>query len=382
VFVQLTILFLAGLAGPLLSWLGMGVVPVVIGELLAGIALGNTGAGVIDPSVQPLPAFSAIGFAMLMLTAGTRVDIGSREIRRGLVYGLVTFAVVAAAAVPMGLLVDRSLGIGKPALLAVLIAGSSAAIVFPVIEEQQLHGRGIAALISWIALADFVTVVLMPLTLAGGANLGLALGGDAAVVAATVLVLALARPLRARRATRDLQQESRERGWGLQLRVSVLLLLGLSAIAQRTGASTLLAGFAAGIVIAELGEPRRLALQLIGLANGFFVPLFFVLLGAQLNLRALAEQPSLILLAVALAAAALASHIAAAAVSRQKPPLASGLTASAQLGLPAAAASLGLSTHLLSGAAAAALVTAGCLTLAPAAIGARMLARTGEPAKN
>ncbi|HKR98330.1 MAG TPA: cation:proton antiporter, partial [Candidatus Dormibacteraeota bacterium] len=152
-FTQLTILFLAGLAGPLLSWIGVGLVPVVIGELLAGIALGNTGAGVIDPVVQPLPAFSAIGFAMLMLTAGTHIDIRSPAIRRGLVRGLISLAVVAVAAAPLGLLIDTVLGVGHPALLAVLIAGSSAAIVFPVLEEQQISGDAVAALIAWIAVA-------------------------------------------------------------------------------------------------------------------------------------------------------------------------------------------------------------------------------------
>jgi hypothetical protein len=54
-----------------------------------------------------------------------------------------------------------------------------------------------------------------------------------------------------------------------------------------------------------------------------------------------------------------------------------GLAASAQLGLPAAAASLGLATHLLAPADAAALVAAGCLTLIPATLGSLLLARGG-----
>jgi hypothetical protein len=43
--------------------------------------------------------------------------------------------------------------------------------------------------------------------------------------------------------------------------------------------------------------------------------------------------------------------------------------------MPAAAASLGLSAHLLGPADAAALVAAGCLTLVPATAGALLLAR-------
>ena len=376
-FVQLTILVLAGLAGPALAAGRGGLVPVVLGELAAGIVLGHTGFDVIHPAVQPLPAFSAIGFAMLMLTAGTHVDIGSPAIRRGFVRGLATFAVVAVLAVPAGLLIDRGIGVGHASLLAVLIAGSSAAIAFPIIEERGLSGDNIAFLIAWVAIADSVTVVIMPLTLAGSGNIGLALGGDAAIVAAGAMVLLGVRRVRRTAGVQQLRTESLKRSWALQLRTSLVLLLALSAIAERTGASTLVAGFVAGMVLVRLGEPDRLALQLTGVGNGFFVPIFFVLLGAELDLRARVTSPSRIVLALALAAAAVVTHVVAARVAGHARYLATGMAASAQLGLPAAAASLGLSTHLLTPADGAALVAAGCLTLAPATIGALLLARGG-----
>src|SRR6202049_5136616 len=127
-FALLTVLMLSGLAGPLLAFGARGLVPVVIVELTAGFVLGRTGFGIIDPGAQPLPAFMALGFAMLMLTAGTHVDIGSPSIRQGFRRGLVAFAVVAITAIPLALGIDPALGIGRPTLLAVLIAGSSAEI--------------------------------------------------------------------------------------------------------------------------------------------------------------------------------------------------------------------------------------------------------------
>src|SRR5579872_4107965 len=194
-FAQLTILVLAGSIGPLLAYGRRGLVPVVIGELLAGFVLGRTGFGVIDSAAQPLPVLSGIGFAMLMFTAGTHVDIGSPAIRQGFVRGVLGLAVVAVTAIPIGLLLDHSLGVGHPALIAVIITGSSAAIAFPIIEERKLSGPNVAFLIAWVALADSVTVVIMPLTLASGSPLE-ALGGDAAIVAAGVLVLVAGERLR------------------------------------------------------------------------------------------------------------------------------------------------------------------------------------------
>jgi Kef-type K+ transport system membrane component KefB len=163
------------------------------------------------------------------------------------------------------------------------------------------------------------------------------------------------------------------------VRISLVLLLGLSAIAQETGASTLVAGFMAGMVLVRLHESDRLTVQFTGVANGFFVPLFFVLLGAELNLRALLTSPSRILLALGLAVGAVITHLIAARIAGHEKYIATGMAASAQLGMPAAAASLGLSAGLLSPAEAAALVAGGVLTLIPATIGSLMLARGATP---
>ena len=378
-FAQLTALVLAGLAGPLLAFGRRGLIPVVIGELIAGSVLGHTGFGVINSASQPLPVLSAIGFAMLMLGAGTHVDIASPVIRQGFARGVLAFAIVAVTAVPIGVLLDHALAVGHPALIAVIVAGSSAAIAFPILEERNLTGPNVAFLIAWVALADSVTVVIMPLTLAKSGNPLEAIGGDAAIIAAAGLVLLVARRSRRQRFVREMRDESLQRGWAWQVRISLVLLLGLSAIAQETGASTLVAGFVAGMVLVRLHESDRLVVQFSGVANGFFVPLFFVLLGAELNLRALLTSPSRILLAIGLALAAVITHVIAARVAGHEKFLATGLAASAQLGMPAAAASLGLSSGLLGPAEAAALVAGGCLTLIPATIGSLLLARGASP---
>jgi Kef-type K+ transport system membrane component KefB len=374
-FAQLTILMLAGLAGPLLAFGRRGLIPVVIGELIAGFVLGRTGFGVITSAAEPLPVLSAIGFAMLMFTAGTHVDVGSPAIRQGFARGVLALAVVAVTAVPIGLLLDHTLAVGHPALIAVIVTGSSAAIAFPIIEERKLAGPNVAFLIAWVALADSVTVVIMPLTLAKSGSPLEAIGGDAAIIVVGVLALLAASRLRSYGVLEQMRDESLQRGWAWQVRISLVLLLGLSAIAQETGASTLVAGFLAGMILVRLRESDRLALQFTGVANGFFVPLFFVLLGAELNLRALLTTPSRILLAIGLVCAAVITHVIAARVAGHERFLATGLAASAQLGMPAAAASLGLTSGLLTSADAAALVAGGCLTLIPATIGSLLLAR-------
>jgi Kef-type K+ transport system membrane component KefB len=206
--------------------------------------------------------------------------------------------------------------------------------------------------------------------------------GDALIIAAAALVIALGRRLFASSQFQQATQLSKQRHWALRLRLSVLMLLSLGAIAEQTGASLLVAGFAAGIALRQFGEPHRLSLELTGLATGFFVPVFFVLLGATLDLRGLIASPSAIALAIGMAVAATVVHLVASiAVGRQQ-RLPAGLLASAQLGLPAAAAALGLVTGMLPPPIAAALVAGGLLTLVPASAGAILLAGADPAQRN
>jgi Kef-type K+ transport system membrane component KefB len=371
----LILLVLAGLAGPLLSNWRRPLVPVVVGELLGGIVLGRTGIGLIDPSAGAMPAFYGLGFGLLMVTAGEHVDVVSPSFRASLSTAVRLLLVVTVAAVPIGVGIAAIVGSVPVTLVVILLVGSSAAVVMPILDEHGLRGSAIATVTSWIGIADGATVIAMPLALTGAGRLAQALAGDLAIVALAAALLWVTIRLERRPTARELVDRSRKRGWALQLRMSLLGLIVLAAIAEATGASLLVAGFATGIILARVAHSDRLALQLTGVANGLFVPAFFVLLGATLDMRALAGSPSALALALLMGLGSVAVHLIAALVAAPRERVALGLAASAQLGLPAAAAVLGLQTGALSPAFAAAFVAGGCLTILPATIGGDLLAR-------
>ena len=373
-FTDLAVITAIALLGPLLSGVRRLAIPAVIGELIGGALIGNTGIRLIDPSSGSFPAFYALGFAMLMLEAGSQVDIRSPALRRSLARGSVTFAVVVLLSLGAGLLISAALDFHHAELIFVLLAGSSAAVAYPIIEEERLTGAAVEYVMAWIAVADSVTSVVMPITLLGAGSIVAAVAGDAVIAAIGFAVVLLATRVVHRPWVVDVRRQSVVRGWGLEIRISVLMLLALSAIAARAGASALFAGFVAGMILTRFRITERLPVQMSGLAAGFFVPLFFVLLGARLDLRALFTDPHAVALAVILAVAATLIHVAGALVMGISPRRwIAGLAASAQLGLPAAAASLTLAGHLLSPANAAALVAGGCLTMIPATVGSRLL---------
>jgi Kef-type K+ transport system membrane component KefB len=374
-FATLLVIVLAGLAGPLIAAGPRPLVPAVVGEIVAGAILGRTGFGVIDPTTPANAFLYTLGFAMLMLVAGSQVQLQGPALASGARSAAVAFAIVAALSIPAGVAIGAVVAPSAPvALFPVLLAGSSAAVAFPILKERGVLGPQIALLIAWIPIADAVTVLIMPLTLIGASTIPTALAGDALIIVATGGALLLGRNIEKHPWALTLRDLSRTRGWALQLRIALLLLIVLSLVASQTGGSTLLAGFGAGLVLARLQEPERLEVQLSGLAEGFFVPAFFVLLGSELDFRALGADPRAVVLAIAMAAAAISIHVSAGRVAAPRSWSAYGLAASAQLGLPAAAASLGLATGSLAPSIAAAIVAAGCLTVLPASIGTRRLA--------
>ncbi len=96
--------------------------------------------------------------------------------------------------------------------------------------------------------------------------------------------------------------------------------------------------------ISAIGEPRRLARQLFGITEGFFGPLFFVWLGASLQVRDLGEHPGLILLGLGLGSARFSRTVSGRLFGQ---PVTLAVLSAAQLGVPVAAATLGTEQHLL-----------------------------------
>lgn len=343
----LALVLVLGLAGPALAALsgagGRAGIPVAVGEIAAGVAVGRTGLRLVDPGEPVLAFLASAGFSLIMLVAGSHVPLRDPALRVALRRGGALALFTAVLAVAAGYAVARSFGTGHAPLYAVLFASSSAALVMPVIDEAKLGAPPVLTTIVHVTLADTACIVLLPLAeqpeRAGKAALGVL-----AVLAAGALILVLMRAAAARGLLLRMRKLSRHRNFGLELRVQLITVFALAGLAQRVGVSVMLAGFAAGLALAAEGEPRRLARQLFAVTDGFLGPVFFVWLGASLDLRDLAAHPRMIVLAAALAAGALAVH-AAATLLRQPMPLA--VLAAAQLGVPVAAVTIGASAGLL-----------------------------------
>jgi Kef-type K+ transport system membrane component KefB len=378
-FATLVVIVLAGLGGPLLGIAAHRFVPVVIGEILAGILVGPEVLQGVSPSNATISLLAEVGFAMLMLTVGMHLPLRDRRLRASARDGALLAAIVGVLALPGGLLAAKVAGTGHALVYAVLLASGSAAVLLPALEEAGVAGAEVLTVMAQVTIADVITILSVPIVLQP-ARFGHAALGGVLVAAAVLVLLGAARLLEAHEWVRRVRRLSKQRRWALDLRLSLLVLFVLAWVAQKGGTSVLVAGFGAGLMVAVLGGPKRLSTQVRGVADGFFVPLYFVVLGARLDLGGLVRHPSMLALAGALAAVNVVIHVLAAALAHRGP--ATGLAASAQLGVPAAIASIGISQHVLSASVATAIVAAALVSLGVSTLGVERLVGRGVGARS
>ena len=340
-FALLALVCVVALAGPALALSRWFHLPVVIGELLVGIVLGATGLQALDPTADTFRFLAEVGFVLVMFTAGTHVPVRDPVLRHGAGRAAGQAGLVAVVALAAGLGIAAVFGTGHGLLYAVLLASSSAAVVLPALADTPLAAPPLTTMVSQIAFADTACIVLLPLAVdpsrAGRAGLG-----ALAVLGAAVLAWWVLDRFELSGWRRRVHRVSEDRGLAIELRSVLAIVFGLAALAGLFSLSGMLAGFAAGLAVSAVGQPRRVGKQVFALTEGLFSPIFFVWLGASLDLRELVVHP-------------------------------------AQLGVPVAAAALGAQRGLLQPGEPAALLLGALVTIAAAAVLAPRVAARAAP---
>ena len=242
------------------------------------------------------------------------------------------------------------------------MASSSAAIVLPIVDSLRADRRDVVDLLPQVAIADSLCIVLLPLVIdtdhvarAALGAVGRAHGGGRALPGSCAAVERSG----LRRRVHDV---SEDREFAVELRVSLAAMFAMAALAVAVHVSLMLAGFVSGLAVAAVGEPRRVAKQLFAVTEGFFGPLFFVWLGAALQLRDLVRPPVDGRARASASGSAPRSPTWRPSLLRQPAPYA--MLASAQLGVPVAAATIGGQLDLLEPGEGAALVLGALIALA------------------
>lgn len=320
-----TILLAARLGAALSARLGQ---PAVLGELAAGVLLGNLGlVGVhaLDPlrDLAAIDLLAQIGVLFLLFQVGLESDLGAmRAVGRSALL-VATLGVVAPIALGAAVsawwfpahdpLVHAFVG----ATLCATSVGITARVLADLGRAASVEGR----IILGAAVIDDVMglLVLAIVTgVIGAADAGRAFDavGVAAIVAKAVAFLAaavLAGRWLSRRAFGIAARLPGE-AEAVMLSVALAFCFGLAWLAGRMGLAPIVGAFAAGLVLEDVHtkdlrgrDPAARTLpHLLAPLSAFLVPVFFVLMGMRVELAAFAT-PGVLAFAGVLTLAAVAS---------------------------------------------------------------------------
>ena len=272
--------------------------PSVIGELFAGVVLGPSLLGWIEPS-EAIRLMAGIGIILLLFEVGLETDV-KRLVRTGL-----ASIVVALAGFILPFLFGFSLAYGVfqlPLLASLFIGGTltatSIGITVRVLSDlKRQHSKEGQVVLGAAVLDDVMGVVLLALlyeySIGGGINL--VNTGKVLIFVVAFFVLAPAAAKLMSVIIKRFDESSIIPG--LIPTTIVSLVLFFAWLAHAIGAPELLGGFAAGLALSRrfflpLGVAlhndeafaERIETQMKPIVQ-LFTPIFFVMVGLSLNLR-------------------------------------------------------------------------------------------------
>ena len=269
--------------------------PVILGYLLAGVAIGPFSPGLVA-DVRSVQVLADIGVAFLMFTLGA--EFSFRELRRLGRVATLGGALQILFTMGLGPLLAPALGLSfvQGVFLGALLALSSTVVALKVLmsrgELQALHGRVALGMLIAQDLAVVPMVVVLP-SLASGQEGLLAELAIAAVKAGAILVGAYA--IGVRLAPWALGHAAVTRTRELFLLGVVALALGTALVTQFAGLSLAFGAFLAGLVVAESEYRTQVVAEAMPLRD-LFASLFFVSVGMLINPATLASQAGLVAL--------------------------------------------------------------------------------------
>lgn len=269
--------------------------PAVLGELLAGLLLGPSLLNLmhaplftsthLDSSIHALAEFGVI---FLMFIAGLEIEVA--ELRQA--GKVATFAGVLGVVTPLlmgwGLAALFGYDLPQALFIGVLLTATSVSISAQTLMELNvLRSRVGVALLGAAVLDDVLVILVLSLFLA-------IVGGEGSwldilfTVARMALFLSGALFLGRMVIPPLLQRVAR---WPISQPVvtfAVITTLLLAWSAEVVGAVAAITGaFLAGLLFARTPQKAQIDRGLQGLAYGFFVPIFFVSIGLQTDVRSL-----------------------------------------------------------------------------------------------
>ena len=305
----LIVIFLAFLVPLVLSRFKQVRIPIVVGEILVGIVIGKSGTGWVPEHDPILELLAEFGFVFLFFLAGTEIDfnafLGKKDSGGSLrdkLLGIVPLSIYGyLLTLALSLLFSYWMFtegyVTNFWSMALIFAPSSLGVIVSVLKERSfIRTRFGQAILTGALIADFGTLLLFTIAIAvysSGLTFEILLIGFLFV--AFFLVYRFGnfffnRLKPVRRAMDELSGATAQ----IKVRAAFTALLIFVVLSEIIGTEIVLGAFLAGAVISLLATPadHEALHQLEAVGFGFFIPIFFIMIGVGFNLDALMQTPS------------------------------------------------------------------------------------------
>ncbi len=287
--------------------------PAIVGELMAGIVLGNYVLGIISTENHVLMSFAEIGVIFLLFHVGLEIRVKDLFAvgRTAVFVGLlgVLFPLV------MGFLTVFWLGFPfvESLFIATAILATSVGISVKVLQDMGLIKHKVAYIVLGAAVLDDILALIVLAIVKGLAR------QEFHVIEISLLVLESIAfvgfltwwgPKVAKRTRKWVEKLNIPEG---PFVLSVILCLGLAELADVIGLAAIIGSFMAGVVIDEMAGVYDLENK-VKYVNEFLLPFFFVMMGAHLDPRTFLDL-RLVLLVLTISAVAVVSKMIGAALA-------------------------------------------------------------------
>lgn len=291
------LIFLASavVAVPLFRFAGLGA---VIGYLVAGVAIGPSGFGLISDAATTLD-IAELGVVLLLFIVGLELKPSRLAAMRAdiLLLGSAQMAVTAAALASLSFIVFP-MSLWGSIITGIALAFSATAVALQLLEErgalQSKYGRRAFAVLLMQDMLVVPVLALVPFVAPRAAtndwhstlsHMGIGLASIAAVVFAGRYLLNPLFRLLAHTGAREVMTAS-----------ALLVVLGTAMLMEHAGMSMALGAFLAGLMLSESAFRHELEAN-IEPFRGLLMGLFFMSVGMSIDMGLVAKQAGLLLMA-------------------------------------------------------------------------------------
>ncbi|MGI2750956.1 monovalent cation:proton antiporter family protein [Bacillus cytotoxicus] len=346
-------------------------IPVVVAEIIAGIFVGKSGFNVIEPDMW-LEVLSTLGFIFLMFLSGLEIDfsIFKQKEKKNKTNEPNTFQVASTIflfifILSYGLsLMFVWLGFVDSALFMTLIISTiSLGVVVPTLKENNLGKTAIGQIILLVAvIADLVTMILLAVFVGLNSESGQSMWLLLVLFGAGIVIYFVARRFQNIPYLESLKAGSVQ----IDTRAVFALILILVGLSESVGAENILGAFLAGVLVSLLSPNEEMVEKLDSIGYGFFIPIFFVMVGVNLEVWSIFKEPSSMLMIPILIVGLFISKLLPSLILRKWYPrnivLGSAILLTSTLSLVIAAAQIGEKLKIISPSLSAALILSAVIT--------------------